>query len=133
MATIGFIGLGNMGGPMVENLLKAGHRVKAFDLSGAAVDRAVNAGAEAARDAADAVAGVATVITMLPAGPDVRSVLVDGGALRSAGPDTLFVECSTIDVATARDLHAEAERAGMAMVDAPVLSLIHISEPTRPY
>lgn len=105
---------------MAENLIKAGHKVKAFDLSKQSVERAVKAGAEAATGIADAVKGVEVVVTMLPAGPHVRSVFLEGGALQAAAPGTLFIECSTIDVETARELHAEAEKAGMAMVDAPV-------------
>ncbi len=105
---------------MVENLLKAGYAVRAFDLVTDSVQRAVDAGASAATSVAEAVDGVETVITMLPAGPHVRSVLLDDGALAGAAAGTLFIECSTIDVATARDLHARAGQAGMNMVDAPV-------------
>ncbi len=120
MATIGFIGLGNMGGPMAKNLIKAGHGVAAFDLDADAVARAAADGATAAGGIADAVRGADAVITMLPAGQHVRAVLVDGGAFDAAQPDTLFIESSTIDVATARGLHEAASAAGMAMVDAPV-------------
>jgi 3-hydroxyisobutyrate dehydrogenase len=120
MATIGFIGLGNMGGPMAENLLKAGHDLRVFDLAQDSVDKAVAAGADAAADIADAVKDVEVVITMLPAGPHVRSVMQDGGALANAGKGTLFIECSTIDVDTARAMHKAAADAGMEMVDAPV-------------
>jgi len=120
MATIGFIGLGNMGGPMAQNLLKAGHKVQGFDLVGESLDRAVAAGATAAKSAAAAAEGAEIVVTMLPAGRHVRQVLVDGGVLAAAAKGTLFIECSTIDVATARDMHAAAEAAGVAMVDAPV-------------
>ncbi len=120
MATIGFIGLGNMGGPMAENLLKAGHAVQGFDMVKDSVDRAVAAGATAAASAAAAVDGAEVVVTMLPAGSHVRSVLIGDGALEAAASGTLFIECSTIDVATAREMHAAAEAAGMAMVDAPV-------------
>jgi 3-hydroxyisobutyrate dehydrogenase len=120
MAKIGFIGLGNMGGPMVENLLKAGHAVRAFDLVAGHVARAAESGAEAAASVGEAVEGVETVITMLPAGPHVRAVLLDEGALAAAAAGTLFIECSTIDVETAREVHTQAEQAGMDMVDAPV-------------
>lgn len=120
MATIGFIGLGNMGGPMAVNLVKAGHAVKAFDLDAGLVERAVKVGARAADSIADVAAAVDAVVTMLPAGAHVRSVLVAGGALAAASPGSLFIDCSTIDVETARELHTEAEKAGMAMVDAPV-------------
>ena len=120
MARIGFIGLGNMGGPMAENLLKAGHELQVFDLARASVDKAVAAGASAAASIAEAVKGAEAVVTMLPAGPHVRTVFQDEGALSSAAKGTLFIECSTIDVDTARAMHAAAEEAGMHMVDAPV-------------
>jgi len=120
MATIGFIGLGNMGGPMAENLIKAGHKLQVFDLAQPSVDKAVAAGAKAAPSVAEAVKGVEAVITMLPAGPHVRKVFLDEGALANADKGTLFIECSTIDVDTARAMHAAAAEAGMDMVDAPV-------------
>ena len=120
MAKIGFIGLGNMGGPMVENLLKAGHAVRAFDLVADNVARAADAGASAAASIGEAVEGAQTVITMLPAGPHVRTVLIDEGALAGAAAGTLFIECSTIDVETAREMHAQAAERGLDMVDAPV-------------
>ena len=120
MATIGFIGLGNMGGPMAENLLKAGHQLRVFDLVQASIEKAVAAGATAANSIAEAAKGTDVVITMLPAGPHVRTVLLDEGALAAADKDTLFIECSTIDVDTARAMHAASADAGMDMVDAPV-------------
>ena len=121
MAAIGFIGLGNMGGPMARNLLAAGHAVRVFDLAPAAVERAVAAGAVAAPDAAEAVRGVEAVVTMLPAGEQVRAVYLNpGGVLAAAASGTLLVDCSTIDVATARVVSAAAADAGFAMVDAPV-------------
>ncbi len=120
MTDIGFIGLGNMGGPMAENLIKAGHALKVFDLAKPSVERAVAAGATAADSIADAVSGVEIVVTMLPAGRHVRNVLQDGGALAAAAPGTLFIDCSTIDVATSRAMHEAAAAAGMSMVDAPV-------------
>jgi len=120
MAIIGFIGLGNMGGPMAENLIKAGHKLQVFDLSQPSVDKAVAAGATAAASVAEAVRGVEAVITMLPAGPHVRKVFTEEGALANADKGTLFIECSTIDVDTARAMHAAAAEAGMEMVDAPV-------------
>ncbi|UCH73331.1 MAG: 3-hydroxyisobutyrate dehydrogenase [Rhodospirillales bacterium] len=120
MATIGFIGLGNMGGPMAENLLKAGHAVQGFDLARESVARAAAAGATAAPSAAAAAEGADVVVTMLPAGRHVRQVLIDDGVLQAASEGTLFIECSTIDVATAREMHAAAEAGDLAMVDAPV-------------
>ncbi|KAA5604147.1 3-hydroxyisobutyrate dehydrogenase [Roseospira marina] len=121
MATIGFIGLGNMGGPMLANLVKAGHTVRAFDLSDAALARAEAAGATRAGSVPDAVEGAEVVLTMLPAGPHVRSVYLDeGGILAAAAPSTLLIDCSTIDVDTARAVATAAEAAGLHMVDAPV-------------
>ncbi len=121
MTKIGFIGLGNMGGPMARNLLKEGHEVKVFDLSGEAMQKLGSHGAHAAKSAADAVSDVKAVITMLPAGAHVRAVYQGAdGVLNAASAGTLFMDCSTIDVATARDVCAAAESAGMDMVDAPV-------------
>ena len=121
MATIGFIGLGNMGGPMARNLVKAGHQLKAFDLSEKAVAGLVEAGAMRAATARDAARGVEFVVTMLPAGDHVRSVyLGEGGLIAAADKGTLFIDSSTIDVPSARETIAAAEAAGMDMVDAPV-------------
>jgi 3-hydroxyisobutyrate dehydrogenase len=121
MAAIGFIGLGKMGGPMVANLLKAGHRLTVHDISTEAVARAVALGAEAATNIRAAVSGVEAVITMLPSGSEVRSVYLGADGLLAAGsPGTLFIDCSTIDVKTARDVADEADGMGLAMVDAPV-------------
>ncbi len=121
MATIGFIGLGNMGGPMAANLAKAGHAVKAFDLSDAARASAVEAGCTAAASVAEAAAGVEVVVTMLPAGPHVRSVYTGpDGVLGAAAKGTLMIDCSTIDVDSARAVSKSCDEAGMMMVDAPV-------------
>jgi 3-hydroxyisobutyrate dehydrogenase len=121
MAKIGFIGLGNMGGPMSRNLLKAGHQVTCFDLSPDAVAATVEAGGVAVSSAAEAASGVDVVITMLPAGKHVESVyLIEGGVLSTAEPGTLLIDSSTIDVATARKVAAAAAKAGLDMVDAPV-------------
>ncbi|SLN44610.1 3-hydroxyisobutyrate dehydrogenase [Oceanibacterium hippocampi] len=121
MAKIGFIGVGNMGGPMARNLIKAGHEVVAFDLSEAALAAVEAAGGTRVAKAVDAAKGVGTVVTMLPQGKHVRAVyLGDQGILGVAEPDTLFIDCSTIDVATAREVVAEAVKQGHAMVDAPV-------------
>ena len=121
MAAIGFIGLGKMGGPMAANLLKAGHRLRVHDIAPEAIGRAVALGAEAASDICAAASSVEAVVTMLPSGNEVRAVyLGPGGLLAVAAPGTLFIDCSTIDVKTARDVAAEAEGAGLAMVDAPV-------------
>ncbi|WP_135466051.1 3-hydroxyisobutyrate dehydrogenase [Crenalkalicoccus roseus] len=118
MARIGFVGLGNMGGPMARNLLKAGHEVAAFDIVPAALDRAVEAGARRAGSAAEAARGAEFVITMLPAGRHVREAwLGEGGMAAASAPDAVLVDCSTIDVATAREVAAAS---GRAMLDAPV-------------
>ena len=121
MATIGFIGLGNMGGPMARNLLKAGHALKAFDLSPAALDAASKAGASLAETVGEAARSVEVVVSMLPAGQHVRQVYgAKDGVLASAAPGTLLIDCSTIDVDSARAVAAAAAKAGMDMVDAPV-------------
>lgn len=121
MARIGFLGLGNMGGPMAANLVKAGHEVRGFDLSGAAVAAAASRGVVGAESMASAVAGCDVAITMLPAGSHVESVyLGESGLLAQADRDTLFIDCSTIDVDTARAVHKAAEDSGHAMLDAPV-------------
>lgn len=121
MAKIGFIGLGNMGGPMAQNLIKAGHDLVVFDLSAEAVKAATDAGAVAAAKSADVARDVDAVVTMLPAGAHVSSVyLGEDGLLAAANKGTLFIDSSTIDVETARSVIAQAAAAGMAMVDAPV-------------
>lgn len=121
MAAIGFIGVGNMGGPMARNLLKSGHQVKAFDLSAELVQKVVDAGGAKATSAQDAASGVDAVVTMLPAGKHVASVYTgDKGILAAATPGTLFIDSSTIDVKTAREVISVAEAKGMLMVDAPV-------------
>jgi 3-hydroxyisobutyrate dehydrogenase len=121
MSEIGFIGVGNMGGPMVKNLLKAGHRVTVFDLAPAAVERCTKAGAGAAASAHQAAHDNDIVITMLPAGKHVREVYLGAhGILKAVRPDTLLIDSSTIDVATARDVGEAAAKAGLPMIDAPV-------------
>ncbi len=121
MASIGFIGLGNMGGHMAHNLIKAGHSLKAFDLFDAAVETAVSRGATAAATAADAATDVDVLITMLPAGKHVRSVYVENDALIDVvNPGTLIIDSSTIDVQSARDVIANATAKGIDMIDAPV-------------
>ena len=121
MSTIGFIGLGNMGGPMARNLVQAGHNVKGFDVVSAALEAARGNGVEAAGSAAEAVQGVDSVITMLPAGEHVREVYLGAGqVLAAADQGTLLIDSSTIDVTTAREVHAAASEAALDMVDAPV-------------
>jgi 3-hydroxyisobutyrate dehydrogenase len=119
MATIGFIGLGNMGLPMTGNLVKGGHRVKGFDLVAANVEEAVKLGATAASSVEDAASGVDAVLTMLPAGKHVIDVY-SGGIFAAASKGTLFIDSSTIDVASARQAHEMAAAAGMLSLDAPV-------------
>jgi 3-hydroxyisobutyrate dehydrogenase len=119
MAKIAFIGLGNMGGPMAANLVKAQHQVTAYDLSDKAVAAAVAAGAGKAAGIAEAVTGAEVVITMLPAGKHVREVY-EGAVIGAASRGTLFIDCSTIDVDSARVVAAAAAKAGMDMLDAPV-------------
>ena len=121
MAAIGFIGLGNMGGPMAVNLVRAGHKVAGFDVSPAALDALHAAGGTAAATAADAAQDAGVVITMLPAGQHVRAVLTGpDGVLPRLRPGTLVIDCSTIDVETARATAAAATAQGCAMLDAPV-------------
>jgi len=119
MAKIAFIGLGNMGGPMAANLAKAQHQVMAFDLSSSAVDTAVDKGAKKAASAADAAKGAEIVVTMLPAGKHVREVY-EKDVLPNVAQGTLLIDCSTIDVESARHVGALAQKAGLEMIDAPV-------------
>jgi 3-hydroxyisobutyrate dehydrogenase len=117
--TIAFIGLGNMGLPMASNLVKAGHAVQGYDVMPAAIEAAAQAGIKTAASAAEAVAGAQFVISMLPNGRLVLE-LYESGILQAAAPGTLFIDSSTIDVASARGAHELAEAAGMASLDAPV-------------
>jgi len=121
MARIGFIGLGNMGLPMAKNLLDAGHSLTVFDLSEDAVADAVAAGAIGAEGAIAAAQGAEVVITMVPAGPHVKAIyLGEDGVIANVAEGTLLIDCSTIDVATAREVNRVASDAGLDMVDAPV-------------
>ncbi len=118
---IGFIGVGNMGGPMACNLLKAGHEVTAFDLSAVALKTVIDAGGQPADSAVAAAAGADVVVSMLPAGAHVRAVYCeDGGVIDAAATGTLLIDCSTIDVTTAREIAGVAADKGLAMLDAPV-------------
>jgi 3-hydroxyisobutyrate dehydrogenase len=127
MARVAFIGLGNMGGGMAANLAKAGHDVRAFDLSEAALKRAEERGCLAAASAAEAVAEVEAVVTMLPAGKHVRDVY-ESSVIGQAPPSAILIDCSTIDVATARDEIEKARAKGFHMVDAPVSGGIAAAE-----
>ncbi|MEA2837084.1 MAG: 3-hydroxyisobutyrate dehydrogenase [Bradyrhizobium sp.] len=118
MATIAFIGLGNMGGPMAANLVKAGHKVIGFDLVQGLRDQAKADGASIADSAAAAVKNTDVVITMLPAGKHVVSVWSD--IIPSVPKGALMIDCSTIDVESARQAHALADKASVLSVDAPV-------------
>jgi 3-hydroxyisobutyrate dehydrogenase len=118
MARIGFIGLGNMGLPMAGNLVKAGNVVEGFDLLDANLERAGSRGIKAERSAEDAAKAAEVVITMLPAGKQVLEVYP--GVLAAARSGTLFIDSSTIDVASARTAHRLATQAGMLALDAPV-------------
>jgi len=121
MAKVGFIGLGNMGGGMARNILKAGHALRVFDLNDQVMSDICAEGATAATSAVDAVAGMDAVITMLPAGKHVKSVyLGDGGLIAAAAPGSIMMDCSTIDVDSARTVVTAATEAGLLMVDAPV-------------
>jgi 3-hydroxyisobutyrate dehydrogenase len=109
MSTIGFIGLGNMGLPMARNLLAAGHGVRGFDVVPEALEAARANGVEIAASAAAAARGAEVAITMLPAGEHVRDVYLGAGKLLAAAdPGTLLIDSSTIDVATAREVHGAA-------------------------
>ena len=121
MTDIGFIGLGNMGGPMARNLVKAGHKVRGFDLAPDAIATAKDNGIEIVASATEAAQGAEVVISMLPAGQHVRSVYTGpDGVIGVAKKGTLLIDCSTIDVASARAVQEAAAAAGMEMLDAPV-------------
>jgi 3-hydroxyisobutyrate dehydrogenase len=118
MATIAFIGLGNMGGPMAANLVKAGHKVVAFDLAETSRAQAKSDGADIADSATAAVKGAEIVVTMLPAGKHVLAVWNEVVPVMAEG--ALIIDSSTIDVESARAAHALAAKHGIASVDAPV-------------
>ncbi|MEN5083200.1 3-hydroxyisobutyrate dehydrogenase [Bosea sp. TWI1241] len=118
MSTIAFIGLGNMGGPMAGNLVKAGHAVTAFDLAPASREAAAALGVGIAASAREAVAQAEIVVTMLPAGRHVLSVWAD--ILPAVTPGTLLIDSSTVDVESARKAHALAAEHGCLSLDAPV-------------
>lgn len=121
MSSIGFIGLGNMGLPMVLNLIKAGHSVKAFDVNATVMDAVTTSGAQAASSAADAAEGCEVVITMLPNSSIVESVYLGEGGLTSRGvPGKLYIDCSTIAPSISRKVAAAFEAVDGAFLDAPV-------------
>ena len=127
MAKIAFIGLGHMGGGMAPNLAKAGHEVRAFDLSADALKRAVEHGCTAAKSGAEACDGADAVVTMLPAGTHVAAVY-RAAVFVSAPKSAILIDCSTIDVATAKAVEDDAQAAGFTMVDAPVSGGIAAAE-----
>ncbi|ANH08272.1 3-hydroxyisobutyrate dehydrogenase [Shinella sp. HZN7] len=118
MAYVAFIGLGNMGGPMAANLVKAGHSVSGFDLSEASLAAAAQTGVKTFATLTEAVSGAQTVITMLPKGEHVVAVWEKLAGLVPAG--TLQIDCSTVDVESARRVHGIARAAGCPSLDAPV-------------
>lgn len=120
MSEIGFIGLGNMGGPMARNLANAGYRVCGFDLSSQARDAAAEHGVRIAVSAAEACREVEAVVTMLPSGRDLLELYQTGGLLQAAAPGTLFIDSSTIEVSASRTARDLANQAGHTAVDAPV-------------
>lgn len=122
MAKIGFIGLGNMGLPMAANLVKAGHQVTGYDLNSPVMMALTQAGGQIATSAAEAVKDAEIVVTMLPAGEHVRHVYLNQGGLIDVtkGHKPLLIDCSTIDVDSARAVEADAAKAGLQMLDAPV-------------
>jgi 3-hydroxyisobutyrate dehydrogenase len=118
MTTIAFVGLGNMGGPMAANLVKADHRVTGFDLMPASLEQARSEGIAIAGSAREAVAEAEVIVTMLPAGKHVLSVWAD--ILPAAKPGALVIDSSTIDVESARKAHGLAAERGLLSLDAPV-------------
>lgn len=121
MAVVGWIGLGNMGGPMAANMVAAGHEVRGFDLNYEAVAAAEKSGVKPAGSITDAVKGAEVVFSMLPKGEHAAAVyLADDGVLAAADDGTLLVDSSTIDVETAQNIHDAAADAGFRLIDAPV-------------
>lgn len=121
MATIGFIGLGNMGRHMATNQVRAGHEVRGFDLSEKAREDVAKAGVTPVATLAELVDGADVIITMLPKGDHVRATyLGDQGVIALAGKETILIDSSTIDIASCRAVHDAAAKAGLTMVDAPV-------------
>jgi 3-hydroxyisobutyrate dehydrogenase len=121
MTTLGFIGLGNMGGPMAANLLKAGHTVKVFDLVPAALENLAEQGALTCGSALDATVNVDVLISMLPASVHVETLyLGEKGILPHIKASTLVIDCSTIAPSSAQKVSAAAHERGITMLDAPV-------------
>ena len=121
MTIIAFIGLGNMGAPMMQNLLRHGHILQVYDVAPEAVRRCETMGAVPAASACDAVNNAGVVFTMLQTGEQVREVcLGDNGIFKRLKPEALYIDCSSIDIESTRFLHNQARRHHIAMLDAPV-------------
>lgn len=120
MAKVGFIGLGNMGLPMAGNLVKNGHEVKGFDIMEENLSKAAQAGIKKVASAADACKDVDFVVTMVPTGKETLALYEGANLFKGAKPGTLFIDASTIDVASAKKAHEIAKAAGMQSLDAPV-------------
>ena len=123
MTKIGFIGLGNMGGPMAVNLVRAGHELIGYDLTKSARQAFVQAGGQVCTEMREVARDAEIIITMLPSGSNVREVYLGtaaDGLIAAAKRGSLLIDCSTIDVETARQVAAQAEQAGLLMLDAPV-------------
>lgn len=121
MTNISFIGLGHMGNPMARNLLKAGFSVKVYDIVPSAIDVLVSVGAQAAASIRDAVLDADVVITMAQTGQQVKAIcLDDNGVFKHAKKGMLYIDSSSIDIVTTRELHQLAHGSGIEMVDAPV-------------
>ncbi len=120
METVAFIGVGNLGLPMAANLVKAGHSVAAFDVVEDNLDAAVKAGCRRAEDVCDAARTATIIITMVPSGKEVKQVCIADGMIEAANPGSLFIDCSTVDMASASLVKEAARASGHDMVDAPV-------------
>jgi 3-hydroxyisobutyrate dehydrogenase len=121
MTTIGFIGLGHMGNPMVQNLLKSGFKVKVYDIVPAAIEKIKKSGAIVAKSVAEVVTDADVVITMLQTGQQVKEVCInENGIFAHAKKNVLYIDSSSIDITTTHELHAMAEKKNLAMIDAPV-------------
>ena len=121
MANIGFVGLGHMGLPMAMNLITSGHRVTGFDLNATAMEAFIKAGGIAATTLQSVAQNQNVVVTMLQTGQQVKQVcLGEKGLFAGANPHTLFIDCSSIDVASSREIHQEGKNKSMRTVDAPV-------------
>ena len=132
MEKIGFIGLGVMGLPMAQNLVRAGHAVKGMEIDKAQVEQLVAAGGTAAASVKDAVSDADVVVTMLPDMQHVREIYVrPNGVIASARNDALLIDCSTIDVESARMVAVTAERRGLSIVDAPTSGGVAAAEAGR--